>query len=208
MPLLIATRLSQNQNFEEARKWFHYIFDPTKAPENDEGAERFWIPKPFKKEVADGILPLEELLTREENAGTLGAQLKNWENNPFNPHAVARLRLSAYMRTTIIKYIDNLVEWGDQLFRRDTIESINEATLLYILASNILGKKPAIIPARAKAVEKSFSNIEEKLDSFSNALTEIESFVSPSDAGDSSEPIRMPYFGLPKNDSFEILGYN
>ena len=29
IPLLIATRLMQNQRFAEARRWFHYIFDPT-----------------------------------------------------------------------------------------------------------------------------------------------------------------------------------
>ena len=29
IPLLIATRLSSNQRFEEAQRWFHYIFDPT-----------------------------------------------------------------------------------------------------------------------------------------------------------------------------------
>jgi hypothetical protein len=28
-PLMIATRLSQSQRFEEAMRWFHYIFDPT-----------------------------------------------------------------------------------------------------------------------------------------------------------------------------------
>ena len=31
IPLLIATRLSQNQKFEAARNWFHYIFDPTRS---------------------------------------------------------------------------------------------------------------------------------------------------------------------------------
>src|SRR5262249_51841736 len=28
-PMLIATRLGSNQRFEEAQRWFHYIFDPT-----------------------------------------------------------------------------------------------------------------------------------------------------------------------------------
>src|SRR5262249_10440649 len=28
IPLLIATRLSTNQRFEEAQRWFHYIFHP------------------------------------------------------------------------------------------------------------------------------------------------------------------------------------
>jgi hypothetical protein len=29
IPLLIATRLSKNQQFADAQQWFHYIFDPT-----------------------------------------------------------------------------------------------------------------------------------------------------------------------------------
>ncbi|MCI0564206.1 MAG: neuraminidase-like domain-containing protein, partial [Nitrososphaera sp.] len=29
IPLLVADRLSKNQRFEEAQRWFHYIFDPT-----------------------------------------------------------------------------------------------------------------------------------------------------------------------------------
>ena len=28
IPLLIAVRLSSNQRFAEAQRWFHYIFDP------------------------------------------------------------------------------------------------------------------------------------------------------------------------------------
>ena len=31
IPLLIATRLKANQRFEEAQRWFHFIFDPTGA---------------------------------------------------------------------------------------------------------------------------------------------------------------------------------
>ena len=57
---------------------------------------------------------------------------------------------------------------GDQLFRRDTIESINEATLLYVLASNILGKRLETVPPRANPVEQSFSDIKDNLDRFSN----------------------------------------
>ena len=197
IPLLIATRLTQNQKFEEARKWFHYIFDPTRTSNDDAGPERFWITKPFNKEIVEGILPLEGLLNVVENADELDLQLSNWEKNPFNPHAVARLRVSAYMRSTVLRYIDNLIQWGDQLFRRDTIESINEATLLYILAANILGKKPEIVPARATAEVKSFSTIENGLDGFSNAKAAIESFISPSSGDDH---IWMPYFCLPKND--------
>ena len=45
-----------------------------------------------------------------------------------------------------MKYIDNLIEWGDKLFRRDSMESIQEATQIYILAANILGPRPEKIP--------------------------------------------------------------
>jgi Tc toxin complex TcA C-terminal TcB-binding domain/Neuraminidase-like domain/Salmonella virulence plasmid 28.1kDa A protein len=197
IPLLIATRLTQNQKFEEARNWFHYIFDPTKSTNDDSSAKRFWITKPFRKEIEEGVLSLEDLLTLDEDADELEIQLSNWENNPFNPHAVARLRISAYMRNTVLRYIDNLIQWGDQLFKRDTIESINEATLLYILASNILGKKQETVPARAKPVEQSFSDIKNKLDRFSNVKSEIETYISPSSGTDN---ILMPYFCLPKND--------
>ena len=50
-----------------------------------------------------------------------------------------------------MKYLDNLIAWGDQLFRRDTIESINEATQLYVLAAELLGRRPEPIPPRGDA---------------------------------------------------------
>src|SRR6185436_16564717 len=102
--------------------------------------------------------------------------------NPFKPHLVARLRISAYMKAVVMRYIDNLIAWGDQLFRRDTLESINEATQLYILAAQILGRRQENIPARAKAKIQTFHTLDdnEALNSLSNAMVEIESFLAPS----------------------------
>jgi hypothetical protein len=205
IPLLIATRLSQNQRFEEARKWFHYIFDPTRSFTSSEtGVERFWITKPFKEEILKGIHPIEDLLNN--SSPDLDSQLKNWAQNPFNPHAVARLRVSAYMRSTIMKYIDNLISWGDQLFQQNTLETINEATLLYVLAANMLGKKPDEVPSRAIPEENSFSTLQ-NLDSFSNAKVKIQSFFSLSDLSDdtTNNLVQMPLFCIPKNDI--LLGY-
>ena len=42
-----------------------------------------------------------------------------------------------------MKYLDNLIAWGDSLFRQDTMETVNEATQLYVLAANILGRAAA-----------------------------------------------------------------
>ena len=219
IPLLLATRLSQNQQFEAARKWFHYIFDPTQASLSAAaGPERFWITKPFKQEILNGMLSIEDLLNNPSNnpsvQNELDAELKAWEQNLFDPHAIARLRHSAYMRSTVMKYIDNLVAWGDQLFQTDTLETINEATLLYVTAANLLGTKPDKIPARAQAAQYSFSDIQNKLDSFSNAKVAIESYLSLSAADDgpaitthngADNKALMSMFCIPKNDM--MLGY-
>jgi hypothetical protein len=125
-PFLIATQLSKNQRFEEAQKWFHYIFDPTATDSPDQsgapGPERFWRVKPFYKQAMDGTQTLEDLF---EDTGALKAQIKEWQANPFKPHVIAKLRLVTYMKAVVMRYIDNLIAWGDQLFRRDTIESIS-----------------------------------------------------------------------------------
>lgn len=213
IPFLIATQLSKNQRFEEAQKWFHYIFDPTATDSLDRpgnpGPERFWRVKPFYDEAMPGIQTLEALIAEGK---ALKEQVKEWRANPFNPHAVARLRFVAYMKAVVMCYIDNLIAWGDQLFRRGTIESINEATQLYILAAQMLGKRPDHIPARAKAKLQTFRTLddESELDSLSNAVVEIESFLPPSvaPAGTGTQggmPLPMPFFCITGNP--KLLGY-
>ena len=137
-PILIATRLMQNQQFEQARDWIHYVFDPTST--GNEGGAEVWRSKPFYDQVVkllDGDMDI--LFGDPEQFAT---QVAQWQQNPFNPHAVARLRILASMRYVIMLYLDNLITWGDQLFRQDSIESINEAAQLYVLAAQILGPKP------------------------------------------------------------------
>ncbi|HKU72381.1 MAG TPA: neuraminidase-like domain-containing protein, partial [Pyrinomonadaceae bacterium] len=211
-PFLIATQLSKNQRFEEAQKWFHYIFDPTAtdSPENSgtPGPERFWRVKPLYKQALEGTKTLEDLF---DDTDALKAQITEWQANPFKPHVIARLRLVTYMKAVVMRYIDNLIAWGDQLFRRDTIESINEATQLYILAAQILGRRPEQIPARAKAKVQTFRSLDDQsdLNGLANASVEIEGFMSPSvippaDGSGDGMPL-MPFFGIPGND--KLLGY-
>ncbi len=140
-------------------------------------------------------------------------EINNWINNPFRPHAVARLRIVAYMKNVVMKYLDNLIAWGDQLFRRDTIESINEATNLYILASNILGIKPQDIPPRTVSLSQTFEDLRVSgLDLFSNAMVNIEAFVGSNAApagtggsGGGGALLQMLYFCIPRNE--KIYGY-
>lgn len=145
IPLLIATRLMQNQRYAEARQWFHHIFNPTAT--DGEGTERFWRIRPFYEEQVGGPLAsLESLLT--EGSLSYERQVEEWELNPFQPHVIARLRISAYMQAVVMRYLTCLREEADMLFRRDTREDINEARQLYLLAASILGDRPDLLPAQ------------------------------------------------------------
>ena len=210
IPMIIAQRLSDNQQFEAAQKWFHYIFNPT-SNTNDlnqvsPSKQRFWKCRPFYEEAGKQILTLRDLMN---DINKYSEQVTVWEKKPFNPHVIARMRILAYMKSTVMKYLDNLIAWGDQLFRRDTVESLNEATQLYILASNILGQRPPSVPARGIADIYSFSQLSSQgLDRFSNAKVKIESFVDPNafpQGRGNGEPPRMLYFCLPQND--KLMGY-
>ena len=49
-PLLIANALSRNQRFEEARDWYHFIFNPIGVESPMPGGSamsKYWITKPF-----------------------------------------------------------------------------------------------------------------------------------------------------------------
>src|SRR5260370_8502638 len=72
--------------------------------------------------------------------------IAEWMKNPFQPWAVAQFRPTALMLKTVMAYLDNLIAWGDSLFRAYTIETINEATQLYIMPPNILATKPPPVP--------------------------------------------------------------
>jgi hypothetical protein len=93
IPWLIATRLQANQRFEEARKWYHYIFDPTSRPGADAAAspdkptQRFWNVLPFWKEEGKEIHSIDDLL---RGAADLSQAFRQWREEPFKPFVVGR----------------------------------------------------------------------------------------------------------------------
>jgi hypothetical protein len=46
VPMLIAGRLSKNQQFEDAQKWYHFIFNPLDRS-SEASPNKFWQYKPF-----------------------------------------------------------------------------------------------------------------------------------------------------------------
>ncbi len=219
VPLLIADRLSKNQRFEESQRWFHYIFDPTDTSGHP-APQKFWRTRRFFETSTaqyrnEQIQQMLQRLASGTSDPEVDDQIKQWRQHPFNPHLIARMRTTAYQKSVVMKYLDNLIAWGDNLFRRDTIETINEATQLYVLAADILGRRPESIKPRVTPPARTFNTLEPLLDHFSNALVQVENVVAVvPNTGTGSvvvaapPPLSLPstlYFCVPKNE--KLLGY-
>jgi hypothetical protein len=226
-PLMIADRLSKDQRFEDALRWFHFIFDPVGAHDKDPvtGApapapQKLWITKPFFQRqdpeyLQQRIENLLRLLANDPADPTppgllqeLIRQVQDWRANPFDPHLVAQFRTVAYQKLTVMKYIQNLISWGDQRFQEDTLESVNEAAQLYVLAAEILGPRPRRVPPAGQPQMETFNQLESKLDAFSNAIVALENMIPPMPTGGGSgrPQASLPglYFCIPQND--QLLG--
>jgi hypothetical protein len=210
IPLYMAEMLSQNQQFEDALEWFHYIFDPTR-PGTDPAPTRFWIPKPLYSLTSAQILAqqIDNLLVAI-NQGDPNAihQVEAWQNDPFNPFLLADLRPVAYMKRTVMSYLDNLIAWADNLFASESREALSEATLLYVIASQILGPKPVAVTPPQHA-DESFDQLEPALRAFADAMVEIENSIGGQGggtAGNGGIPAAPTfYFKIPPNDT--LLSY-
>lgn len=219
IPLLLANRLSKNQRFKEAIRWYHFVFNPTTNDKLNTPA-RYWQVLPLRNTPTETLQQLFAQLDPKGNASNRKAfedTITAWRNDPFKPHLIARMRLSAYQKNTFMKYLDNLIAWADTLFSQDTMESVNEATQLYILAAELLGKRPEIIPMRDKIQVLNYQELEDKgIDAFSNVIVDLETIfpfynlqpVAPGDPNAAtilSSTAPSLYFCLPEND--KLFGY-
>ncbi|MFN8471146.1 MAG: insecticidal toxin protein [Anaerolineae bacterium] len=219
VPLMIAMHLSKNQRFAESQQWFHYIFDPT---DDSDGPtpERFWKVRPFQythvqkiEEILVNLATNADPKLRDETIRSIEA----WKDAPFRPHVVARYRQQAYMFKTVMAYLDNLIAWGDSLFRQDTREAIDEAMIVYVLAANILGPRPQAVPRKGTLRPQTYASLREDLDKFGNTLRNLEADAPfdltphPSAAADNERMAvlnglgKALYFCVPRND--KLLGY-
>ncbi len=266
-PLYITNMLKTNRQFQDAERWFHYIFNPTlaKDPIRKDSfqtstlgiqdsrriytilkdrkiiTETGWVNSTFtqktrleryfsflnKTQIASvkNILLNHQLSRpvarfwqfqpfRNHTLEAFRDQLSNpreiaaYNKHPFDPHAIARLRIGAYEKTVIMKYIDNLLEWGDSLFTLYTWESLTTATMLYIYAYNLLGTRPenlgkcsTVEPKKFKDIRKQYKD--KKFPQFLIALeTETKSNAdSPAIAGSPINEIDA-YFCAPENVDF------
>jgi hypothetical protein len=225
LPVAVAVHLSNNQRFAEAQKWFHLVFDPTNTDTTITAPQRFWTSFVFNG--AGPVASIQSLLDLLDSTDPTQATAKQAVTTgydailkqPFDPFVVARNRPSAFQWYVVMKYLDNLIAWGDSLFLQDTIETINEATLCYVLAANLLGEKPQTMPQPGSKSAKNYLQLKQAgLDAMSNALIDLEAqfpfnlTAAPSQSGggvDMSGALfgigRALYFCVPQNQT--LLAY-
>jgi len=122
VPHLIASRLGEEERFEEARQWLGLVFNPQQkqAPTETPGVE-FWN--------------CAWLLLEDTEAAGLEHQL-------IDPHVIALHKPSHYRKAVFVQYVQLLIDEADLHYRRQTRDSLANAWLLYRMAADLMGEVP------------------------------------------------------------------
>lgn len=183
IPMLVAWHLDKEQDFATARKWYQYIFNPT----NDKA----WQFLPFEEHNSDNIVAsLSDTQTTTELA-----------IDPFDPYTIAKQHVTSFEKYIIISYVNNLIDWGDMLFAKGSWEALNQATMLYIRAWDLLGPKP-IKKGNFSVQPQSFNEL--KPHDLLQLETELPCGAQPEVQSDEAHDLikYSNYFCTPENKSF------
>ncbi|MCF6442145.1 hemopexin repeat-containing protein [Pseudoalteromonas luteoviolacea] len=213
---LFESELTDDQKLANLTQWQEYsqlknAIDGLTLPSQPSTKEK----ETFKRHLdgfKEGLALVAKLDRRIDLMSNYTAQLATYLDDPFDPHAIASLRPLAYRKAIVMRYIDNLLDWGDMLFRQYTRESINEARMLYILAYDLLGEKPQNMgkvvleaPKAYKDFKHYSGNMQENYDfliDMENLGTVANYEPSLSFAATQFDTITRPYFFLKENDLF------
>lgn len=124
LPHLIATRLRDEERFQEAQDWLHYLFDP-QAPADQalmlNPRPQYWRCRPLV------------------GSGNPGCETQN----PTDPDAIGYSAPRHLRIMVFTEYVKNLTTWGDWHYRQLTRDSFVAAKLYYIQAEFLMGKAPS-----------------------------------------------------------------
>lgn len=187
-PHLIATRLQQEFDYPGAQRWLEYLFNPQMrvAPLYPPPSETEWLPYWSCRPLGLADNPALEL------------------EGVINPDAIARGAPSHYRKAIFTLYLNNLIAWGDMLYRQVTRDTLNEAKLLYVRALSLLGPLSKGRSISRWAPMTLADAIEPAADSFATLEASMAASVSTllPVTGDESPWLRLldlPAFRLPVN---------
>lgn len=125
VPHLVATRLRDEDRFNDAQNWLHYLFAPQAPADADQsvpGAKpAYWRCRPLLDKSDSGYESLA----------------------PLDPDAIAYSNPEHYRMVVFTDYVRNLLAWGDWYYRQLTRDSLAAAKLRYVQAGFLMGKPPS-----------------------------------------------------------------
>jgi hypothetical protein len=126
LPWLVAHRLNEEQQYDEARHWLAFLFDPSRQSDHP-GHPGYWQSVPLEDPVWPGPAdPSQAILY------------------PHDPHQIA-LSFPVHFRKALYRlYIDIGSNQADQNFRELTPDGLAEAKLRYVHILDLLGLRPDV----------------------------------------------------------------
>jgi hypothetical protein len=153
---------------------------------------------PAVKRLNERVAMIARLRRQYDLMGDRESLLHAYLDDPFDPHAIAELRPEAYRRAVVMGYIDNLLDWGDLLFRQYTTESVDEARMLYIYAYDLLGRRPHTVGPAALPPAAPYELPAGEGPGETGHLTADGTLLEK--AGEVHAGVANPYFYVPGND--------
>ncbi|MBF8733746.1 hypothetical protein IRZ59_25265 [Pseudomonas guariconensis] len=122
VPHLIASRLQEEERYEDARRWLGLIFDPQrKQPSTQNPGPEYWS--------------CAWIMAQDTLAAGLDHQL-------LDPHTIALHAPSHYRKAIFHQYVHLLIGEADLHYRQPSRDSLATAWLLYRRAADLMGEAP------------------------------------------------------------------
>lgn len=118
LPALIATRLTEQQQFDDAESWYlQYLFDPYRAHEGAAGQPPYWNTRPLAE-----VGKLTSVLIKSTDPTERAFVLSRY-----------------FQQAVFLGLVENWHRQGDQLYRQLTLSSLNQAWRCYQQALRLIG---------------------------------------------------------------------
>ena len=126
LPWLVAYRLNEEQQYDEAKLWLSYVFDPSRQSV-DPGHPGYWQAVPLEEPVWPvPVDPSPAIL------------------NPDDPHQIALGNPVHFRKALYGLYIDIESNQADRAYGELTPDGLAEAKLRYVHILDLLGKRPDV----------------------------------------------------------------
>lgn len=159
IPMAVFLRLYQEQNYPEATRWLHYVWNPAGYVVNGSPEKHLWNVRPLEEDTSWNDSPLDEV----------------------DPDAVAQNDPMHYKVSTFMRTLDLLIAQGDAAYRKLERDTLNEAKMWYIQALTLLGDEP-YTPLDKRWSNPALGDVADQTvrTHYQNALQAVQRVVEPS----------------------------